>query len=184
VRTQRAPGPSKSLEARLSNCKSHTCSYCDHCKCPGHWTSKCHKFEGNRCHNCGKVGHQAKDCWLEKKNKGKKDGKGKGTEKSNVVGEQIAFMVDEELVDEELYNFDMFEECNAGGINEHLVLYDWLADSATTLHITHQWEAFTSYTHLGRSSVTGVGGNQVTIAGQGTVELVSTCNGQEFILLV
>jgi hypothetical protein len=142
--------------------------------------------EANKCWNCGKYGHLAKDCRLEKKYKGKKDGKGKGTEESNMGEEHIAFTVNEEPmdVDEELYNFDTFDECNAGGIDERLVLYDWLADSATTSHITYQREAFTSYTPLGKSSITGVGGNQATIAGQGTVELVSTCNGQEFILLL
>ena len=140
-------------------------------------------MEANKCQNCGKPGHLAKDYRLEKKNKGKKDGKGKGTE-SNVVGEQIVVMADEEPVDEELYNFDTFNKCNTGGINECFILYNWLADSATTSHITYQWEAFTSYTPLGKSSVTGVGGNQATMVCQGTVELVSTCNGQEFILLL
>jgi hypothetical protein len=53
-----------------------------------------------------------------------------------------------------------------------------------TSHITHQREAFASYTPLGKSSVTGVGGNQAAIAGRGTVELVSTCNGQKFNLLL
>jgi hypothetical protein len=136
--------------------------------------------EANKCWNCGKYGHQAKDCRSEKKNKGKKDGKGKGMEESNMGEEKIAFMVD----DEELYNFDTFDACNAAGNDERLILYDWLADSATTSHITHQREAFTSYTPLGKGSVTGVGGKQATIAGQGTVELVSTCNGQEFTLLL
>jgi hypothetical protein len=125
-----------------------------------------------------------RNCWGEKKNKDNNlkkkngNGKGKGTEELNTGEEQIAFPVEEEL-----YNFDMFA-CNAGGNNEHLIFYDWLADSATTLHITHQWEAFTSYTPLGSSSITGVGGKEVPIAGQGTFKLVSTCNGQEFILLL
>lgn len=100
-------------------------------------------------------------------------------EESNLGEEEIAFTMDEEC-----YNFDMFKECNAEGIDEHLVLYNWLADTATTLHITHQREAFTSYTPLGKGSVTGVGGSQAAIAGQGTVELVSTCNGQKFNLLL
>jgi hypothetical protein len=97
---------------------------------------------------------------VEKKNKdndsGKKKnrkGKGKGTEESN-MGEEIAFTVDEEC-----YNFDTFVAWNAEGNDEHLIFYDWLADSATTSHITHQWEAFTSYTSLRNSSVTRVGGN-------------------------
>jgi len=34
--------------------------------------------------------------------------------------EQIAFVVG----DEELHNFDIFDACNAGGNDEHLILYD------------------------------------------------------------
>lgn len=46
--------------------------------------------------------------------------------------------------DEELHNFDTY---NATEQNDnHLIWYDWLADSATTSHVTHQWEAFTLYT--------------------------------------
>jgi hypothetical protein len=63
------------------------------------------------------------------------------------------------------------------GNDECLIFYDWLADSATTSHITHQWEAFTSYTPLGNSPITGVGGKKVLIAGRGTIELDSICNG-------
>jgi hypothetical protein len=114
------------------------------------------------------------DCWGEKKEKdkdqGKKKGekgKGKGTEESNIGEEQIAFTTIEELIeeDEELYNFDMYDACNTEGNNEHLILYDWLANSATTSHITHHREAFASYTPLGSSSITGVGGKEVPIAG-------------------
>ena len=63
-------------------------------------------------------------------------------------------------------------------------LYDWLADTATTSHITHQREAFSSYTPLGKSSVTGVGGKEAAVIGKGTVELVSTFSGQKFNLLL
>jgi GAG-pre-integrase domain len=79
----------------------------------------------------------------------------------------------------------MYNACNMEGNDEHLILYDWLADSATTSHITHQREAFTLYTPLGtHCSVTGVGGKEVLIAGWGTVELTSTCNGQQYALLL
>ena len=67
-----------------------------------------------------------------------------------------------------------------------LIYYDWLADMAMTSHIMHQREAFTNYTPMGNSSVTGVGGKEVLILGCGTVELNSKCsarnkNSQSFI---
>jgi hypothetical protein len=95
------------------------------------------------------------------------------------VEEHIALVVEEEL-----HNFDTFDACNLGGIDECLIYYEWLADSATTSHITHQQEAFTTYEPLGSSSITGVGGKEAKIAGRGTVELISTCNGQEYVLIL
>ena len=85
-------------------------------------------------------------------------------------------------VEEEMFNFDTYDACNADGNDEQLIFYNWLADSVTTSHVTHQCEAFINYTPLGNSSVTGVGGKEATIAGQGTVELNSTCNGVNYIL--
>ena len=179
MRTQRAPGPSRSLETRLSDRKSSIRPYCDHCRRPGHWTSKCRKIDTNKCWNCGKPGHRAKECWLEKRDNGKTNGKAKGMNESNLGEEEIVFTVDEEY-----YNFDTFDKCNVEGMDERLILYDWLADTATTSHITHQREALTNYTPSEKSSVTGVGGNQAAIAGKGTVELVSTCRGRKFNLIL
>ena len=51
-----------------------------------------------------------------------------------------------------------------------------------TSHITHQREAFTNYTPMGNISVTGVGGKEAQTAGRKTVDLISTCKGQKFIL--
>jgi hypothetical protein len=94
-------------------------------------------------------------------------------------------MVEEYIVfpmDEELHNFDTFDNCNIDGNNGHLIYYDWLADSATTLHVTHQCEAFIDYTHLGNISITGVGSKEAVIKGQGIVELNSSCNGSNYVL--
>ena len=63
-----------------------------------------------------------------------------------------------------------------------MIYYDWLANTATTSHITHQREAFTDYTPMGNSSITGVGRKEALIMGCGTVELKLTCNGAEYIL--
>ena len=53
---------------------------------------------------------------------------------------------------------------------------------ATMSHVMHQREAFTDYTPMGNSSMTGVGGKEALIMGHGTVELKSTCNSAEYIL--
>jgi hypothetical protein len=97
----------------------------------------------------------------------------------NVGKEHIAF-----LVEEELYNFNTLDACNAEKNDERLIFYDWLADSAMTSHVTHQCEAFTTYMPSANTYVTGVGGKEATIAGQGTIELILTYNGQSYTLLL
>ena len=105
--------------------------------------SKCHKFDGNKCHNCRKIGHQQKNCLSKKKGKKKKKEK-KGADQVNYGEEEITF-----LADEEHYNFNTFDACNVD-VNDHqLIYYDWLADMATTSHVTHQREAFMDYTPMG-----------------------------------
>ena len=49
-------------------------------------------------------------------------------------------------------------------------------------HVMHQREAFTNYTPMGNSSITGVGGKEALISGHRTVELNLTCNGAEYTL--
>jgi hypothetical protein len=168
MKNQPAASTSRSLEAHIANHKASSEPYCDHCKHAGHWTSKCCKFAGNK--------------WKGKSKEKEKD-KGNG-DKSNMVvdnEEHIAFVV--ELEDKESYNFDTYNECNMAGNDKRLILYDWLADSATTSHVTHQCEAFTTYTPMGNAAVTGVGGD-VKIAGQGTIKLISKCNKQDFVLIL
>jgi hypothetical protein len=93
------------------------------------------------------------------------------------VEEEITFITEE--ANKEAYNFDTYDVCNVSAIDECVIYYDWLT---TMSHVSCQRNAFTSYTPLEHISVTGVGGKEAKIAGWGTVELVSTCNGQKYIL--
>jgi hypothetical protein len=182
VQSQPSAGPSKTLEARIAGRKSSVQPYCDYCKRAGHWTSKCRQDPKNKCHKCGKGGHHAKDCRSEKKERDKNKWKGKEKDQTNMVEEEVTFVAETATEDEEMYNFDTFEAYNASAIDERLIHYDWLADNATTSHVSCQRDAFTSYTPLENNSVTGVGGMEAKIAGQGTVELISTCEGKKYNL--
>ena len=66
--------------------------------------------------------------------------------------------------------------------DEHLIFYDWLADSATMSHICNQKEAFTTYEPLMGKTVVGVGNKHTNIEGHGTVELESAYQGNKFLL--
>ena len=69
----------------------------------------------------------------------------------NVGGEYITFQADEEQ-----YNLDTFDACNADANDNQLIYYEWLADMATMSHVTHQREVFTNYTPMGNSSITNM----------------------------
>ena len=66
--------------------------------------------------------------------------------------------------------------------DDRLIYYDWLADSATTSHVTNQHDAFINYERLTNKLVLGIGNNEAHAIGQGTVELESDYNGQKFII--
>ena len=51
--------------------------------------SKCCKFDGNKCHKCGKIGHQQKNCWSKKKGKEKEKEK-KDAEQVNCGQDSVA----------------------------------------------------------------------------------------------
>jgi hypothetical protein len=63
-----------------------------------------------------------------------------------------------------------------------LIYYNWLADSGTISHVTHQRDAFIAYAPMENGSLTGMGGKGVKIEGCRTVELILTCNCHDYIL--
>lgn len=185
------PRRGNKFENRIEKDKARTKPYCNHSKREGHWTNKCRKNPANKCYNCGKFGHKATECWGKKKdisNGNSRGRKNSGGEQSNVMKqsdineEKVTFIVEKPMKEMDMC---MCNE-NTSGITEmngdHLVCYDWLADTATSSHITCQRHAFVSYTPLGDTSVTGVGGKQATVAGRGTVDLISDFDGQTIIL--
>ena len=60
--------------------------------------------------------------------------------------------------------------------------FEWVADSVSTVHITNQRNAFTTYNPVPDIKVTGVRGVQVFAVGKGTVYLSSKCDGKTSII--
>lgn len=78
---------------------------------------------------------------------------------------------------------DCFFSDSTATDNEDVVLYsDWLADSATTSYITNRCNAFLLYQTIPDVSIGGVGSIKSHTIGQGDSNLVSKCNGQEYLL--
>ena len=56
---------------------------------------------------------------------------------------------------EEGINFDDPDVSNSDEFDEHLIFYNWLADSATTSHVCNRCDAFTSFHPLTATKVKG-----------------------------
>ena len=89
--------------------------------------------------------------------------------------EEVSFMTEE---DNNLNNHvnNMMQN------DEPVILYDWLADSATTSHICNKRDAFVTYKPLTGKTVSGVGNNKANIEGRGTIELESIYKGYKYLL--
>src|ERR1700676_923274 len=136
---------SRTLRSRIGGQKNPR-AWCEICEMKGHWTSKCYKRHQNKCYNCGREGHMAKDC--RKKNnswKGKNKAKGykerekwKGkakqnetAEETNIADKEISFNTEENLmeghstsnIDDEEHNFDSYQACNYEANDEGLIYY-------------------------------------------------------------
>ena len=79
-------------------------------------------------------------------------------DQSNVVDEHITFIVNE-TTEEEMYNFESYDVTSTAN-DERMIFYDWLANSATSSHVSAQRDAFIMYTPLINSTATGVGGKE------------------------
>jgi len=60
--------------------------------------------------------------------------------------------------------------------------FEWIADSASTIHVTNRRDAFTTYTPVPDIKVTGIGGVQAFAVGKGTVYINSECDGKQTII--
>jgi hypothetical protein len=112
-----------------------------------------------KCGQCDKFGHAQKDCWFNKNSKWrheKQTGKENGDKRSQKEEANEGIKIEEvqhiafptfnndpvmfSPSDEgQYFNFDQDNVYNSAFNNEQVLYYDWLADSATTLHILLQF---------------------------------------------
>ena len=71
------------------------------------------------------------------------------------------------------YDFDV-PMSTTNAINEQLIYYDWLADSATTSYITNRCDAFITYESLTNKVVCGIGNKSACAVGESWLALLLT----------
>jgi hypothetical protein len=138
---------------------------CKHCGKGGHHTLQCRHLGKNKCHKCKKYGHdidkcnQGSDSNRRSSNQGsdnRRSGNNNNGNKRSRTEAQIADAdkkADKEVLNVSLHgrsvalhleddptNVDNDNECKTTRTKKYKVhyLYDWLADSGTTSHITHE----------------------------------------------
>jgi hypothetical protein len=95
------------------------------------------------------------------------------------VEEIIMFRAQETLANKGGSDFDV-DMVNENG--EHISYYDWLADSATTAHVTNQRDTYTEYQPAIGTAVARVGNTKTKIEGRGVIQLAVGIGTQTHIL--
>lgn len=162
---------------------------CRNCGHTTHITDNCRWLGQPKCNKCGWFGHLGTKCKRQPNQKRKYDQGGGGQKPKKVKREQAHATLhsdnktEDEIVlsAEERHNFDAYDPCNFE-IDDRLIYYDWLADTATTSHVTNMRDAFISFQSLQNTPVDGVGGATAYAKGRGTIELKSEVNGNTYTL--
>ena len=172
---------------------------CRNCKHDSHNTDDCRWLGKPQCSKCNWFGHVDADCRRQLKRKrdnegeGRKDKKPKKEHVNNTSEEQANMTMETAkqgtiteiaFVSKDVDNPCNHNQCNtsSNAVNEEpMVLCYWLADSATTSHVTSVREIFTTYEPLTKT-VSGVGNVQTQAEGKGTIKIRSTVNGKDYNL--
>jgi hypothetical protein len=88
------------------------------------------------------------------------------------------------LIDEvgDDFTFDATDVSIVDVNDERVSYYDWLADCATTSHVSNQHKAFITYQPTNDTTIAGVGNVKTVVEGRGTVKLLTECEGQTYLL--
>jgi len=176
---------------------------CNRCKCTTHNTIECRNAGTDPCAYCGKYGHNIYKCRKRKfeqtpmqpNKKFKKEVSNVGEEEVVAITSTARDDMDLDVMGNDTKNCTTFDPSDGdeylnfdipmtdmSANDDQLIYYDWLADSATTSHVTNQCNTFINYEPLTNKLVLGVGNNETHAISRGTVELESNYNGKKFII--
>jgi hypothetical protein len=80
----------------------------------------------------------------------------------------------------QFFNFNNENVTNSSINDEHTLYYNWLADSATTSHITNQHNTFMTYEPIQNTPITGVRGLQAQAKGHSNVNIITSYNSTSY----
>ena len=140
--------------------------FCKRCRKHGHATNDCFLWDQDKCTHCGKSNHLLADCYHKdklkvdnKKDKAKENPRKRSrTKEANTVESDQSYAAIEEVMEvssggitfdpsecSQYFNFSNENVANYSVNDESTLYYDWLADIATTSHITNRRDTFVTY---------------------------------------
>jgi hypothetical protein len=175
--------------------------YCTHCGRDNHEAKNCYHINKPKCTICKKIGHESDKCRFKKKSAKTRKSKDKmvaeatSNKKETNVAETksddeetlaaIAADSDHTMLTDDPFIDDISDEnVNVSNLaaNKTDRMYDWLADTGSTNHITNRREIFSSYEQTPEATVHGVGGKIIQVAGRGTITLIAQYGPRKRIL--
>ena len=159
---------------------------CFTCGRNNHLTKDCFFKGKQKCANCGRFNHETSEC--------RSTVKGKEQEKETTVTESVPTQNRKHCKVEhaqQACNVQDDEEMEDGTYITHdkrpsdcadIDVNSWLADSAASLHLSNQCDAFTKFTPLNKT-IKGVGNTDVPVKGRGTIRLQSH-TGQKYVIVL
>jgi hypothetical protein len=166
--------------------------HCMHCGRDNHNIENCYHIAKPKCPICNRIGHKEEKCRFKKKTQKPRRQKDKlvndtiapnapkkqlniaeiGSDEETLaaVRNEDPMMNDDPLINN-LYDYNVRFANVATNTDDHL--YDWLADTGSTNHITYRCELFSTYEPTLGVTVHGVGGKITQVAGHGTVILTT-----------
>ena len=161
---------------------------CKYCWRPSHKSEDCWSLIKTKCKHCNKPGHPEKNCRMRRKQQKKK---GKEalvaealTEKSEAHTVEIDETDNEHLAAVESTSYSTVEPVfdnvydssyhyASSPFNKASRMYEWLADTGSTNHISNTCDIFSTYISANDAKVIGVGGMETKILGRGTINLTA-----------
>jgi hypothetical protein len=169
--------------------------HCTHCGRNNHKIEDCYHASKPKCTVCKKLGHKEEECTFKKKTQKPHKSKDKKIAESSAlkkethivenrsdnetlaaIGDNHFIITDDPLIDDV---FDYNVQYGNLAANSSDCMYDWLADTRSTNHISNRHKNFSSYEPTPEATVHGVSGKIIQVVGCGTVILTAQYGTQK-----